>query len=111
MKKYLFSSLSVSLLVFFLGGVGCEPPAEQDESAGEEVAAENVAEAAQAEAVEAEAVQPATKPIEIGALPDEKERMSELLKMEQQAAETAVTEENAEEVAARLEAEIEADLK
>jgi|GEM_PF-4789622 len=106
MKNNLLRSLSLSLLVVFLGAMGCEPPAEDGEEAAVEVAVQKADEAAQDDKAEA-----APEPVEFGELPDEKERMSELLKMEQKAAETAVTAENADEVAAKLEAEIEADLE
>lgn len=100
MKKNLIKSLSLSLVVLFFGVLGCEPPADDADKASTEAVVE--AEEAGPEAEEA---------IEVDSLPDEKERMSELLKMEKKAAETTVTAENADEVAAQLEAEIAADLE
>ena len=102
MKMNLMRSLSLCLLVLSAGAMGCEPPAEDAAKAPVEAPVE----AAQVEPAEA-----AQEPVEFGELPDEKERMSELLKMEQKAAETEVTADNAEEVVSRLEAEIEGDLE
>src|SRR5690554_6623642 len=104
MKNNLLRSLSLSLLVVFLGAMGCEPPAEDGEEAAVEVAVQKADEAAQEDKAEA-----ARGPGKFGELPEEKERMSELLRMGKKAAEPGVTGKNAAEVAANLEAEIEAD--
>ncbi|AWV89012.1 hypothetical protein [Bradymonas sediminis] len=102
MKNNLIKSLSLSLLVMLFGVMACEPPAEDADKATPEVAAE---------AAKDEKAEPAPAPVEVAELPDQKQRMAELLKMEQESASAEIDADNADEIAAQLEAEIEADLE
>ncbi|AWV89010.1 hypothetical protein [Bradymonas sediminis] len=103
MKKSLMKKLSLGLAALVFAAVACEPPAEEASEATPEVAAEAVAKDEKAE--------PAQAPVEAAELPDQKQRMAELLKMEQESASAEINADNADEIAAQLEAEIEADLE
>lgn len=101
MKK---THIRVILVVLLLGIglLGCEMPTKEvEEPADEAAVAESASPSDEVQVV---------KPVEAAELPDEKQRMDELLKMEEKAAKTEITAKNADEVADQLEAEIAADM-
>ncbi len=101
MSKRILLRLACLLTAVSLSLVACEPKDQQEpaEESAEETADEAADEAAEAEA-EAEAPAPTVD-----------ERRAALLDKEREQAEQEVTEDNADQVAAALEAEINGDLE